>query len=241
MELWSTAFLAHPVTDSATCFVEQDAWREIQGETTERYFGRISAGEKEWICALGAPVVCELPQRRGARQRIFLPHAMLVHLGLEGAGEYVDVEWLPAEAFPEATMIRVRPHDSAFYHADAKEELERHLTMLGVIQAGSTVLVPLQALGGFEVAVDILATEPANIVLAQGDEVAIDFAEALDTPAAPAAAPVAAAQPVPEPFEEFEPMIESGSVATATAAAPGHVLGGTNRRMADGRAWNPWR
>jgi hypothetical protein len=77
-------------------------------------------------------------------------------------------------------------------------------------------------------------TEPASIVLMQGDEVAMEFEEALDG-AAEAQAPIVT--PTIAPMADMEPM-----VPIAPLIAPvGQVLGGETRRMADGRPWNPWR
>lgn len=249
MELWSTAFLAAPPQDDLTCAVEQGTWRRLQEEHdgTARLFAKITFGEKSWICALGSPVICEMghyedgeeKDEKEQKDRIFLPYTMLAHLGAGGSGEEVAVEWLPPDAFPEATLIKIRPHDSAFYHVDAKEELEAHFTRIGIIQEGITIMLPLAALGGFEVAFDIIKTEPANIVLAQGDEVAIDFDEALDAERVQERAPEKVQEKVQEAVQSFDDMIPVASIEPIKAA--GHVLGGTVKRMADGRPWNPWR
>jgi hypothetical protein len=61
-----------------------------------------------------------------------------------------------------------------------------------------------------------VATEPANIVLAQGDEVVLEFEEALDTISG-------------EPSEEEQQGVQ------------GRRIGGETRILADGRRWNPWR
>jgi hypothetical protein len=147
----------------------------------------------------------------------------MVGLGIEGVGEEATVTWMTEEAFPSATRIVLRPHDSAFHTVDAKEELERALTRLGVLRQGDTILIPIEGLGGYEIAFDVMITEPAEIVLAEGDEVVMEFDAALD-------APVPAA-PVLEPESE-EPMLP---------VITGNVLGGVSRRMPDGRAWNPYR
>jgi hypothetical protein len=112
--------------------------------------------------------------------------------------------------------------------------LERALTLLGVLQAGSTITVPLTVLGGYEIQFDVMVTEPASVVLMQGDEVALEFEAALDG-AAEAQAPIVT--PVLAPMTD-EPMIP---VAPLEPVEPGHTLGGQTRRMADGRPWNPWR
>jgi hypothetical protein len=153
---------------------------------------------------------------------------MIDHLGTEGSGESVAVDWLSQDAFPEATRIVLRPHDSAFYHADAKEELERALTRLGVVRQSDTLLIPLECLGGYEIAFTVEITEPANVVLAQGDEVVIEFEEALD-----------AIQPVqPEPIPEEAPIIP-----LEEEMPQGRRLGGGEapRIMPDGQRWNPWK
>jgi hypothetical protein len=134
------------------------------------------------------------------------------------------VTWLTQEAFPEATRIVLRPQDSAFYHADAKEELERALTRLGVIRTGDTILIPLDCLGGYQIPFDVVITEPANIVLAEGDEVIMEFEEALDAIS-------------PEESEEEEEESEEA----APPEPQGQKLGGEVRYLPDGRRWNPWR
>jgi hypothetical protein len=151
--------------------------------------------------------------------------------GCQGCGEEVAVEWFDQDAFPAATRIVLRPHDSAFFNSDIKAELERGLTRLGVVQRGTSITIPIEHLGGFEVSFDVVCTEPANIVLAEGDEVVLDFEEALDVPPAAAAAP--------------EPL-DTGEMVAAAPQEPespaGQRLGGAGPRiMPDGTRWNPWK
>ncbi len=194
MELWSSAFLPDEAPDWATCALEVGQWRRItcEHEDAARLIARIQlvGSEDPFYVALGSPVQ---PIHESPLPKMYLPPWVLDRLGAGGAGDVAEVDWLPQDAFPEATRIILRPHDSAFYHADAKEELERGLTRLGVLMAGTTVEIPLDALGGYRVPFDIVATEPANIVLAHGEEVAIEFEEAWDAVGAPAAAPAPAA------------------------------------------------
>jgi hypothetical protein len=187
----------------------------------------------------GASSLFEEGMTQGVADRLYLPSWALQALGLTGYGDFVSVEWFSQDAFPPATRIVLRPHDSAFYHADAKEELEVALTRLGVVQRGTTVAIPLDCLGGFEVLFDVMATEPANIVLAEGDEVAIEFEEALD--AAPAAAAPAPA-PIPESLCEDDAMLPTAA-PPPLAPSTGRTLGGpaSERRMPDGSRWNPWK
>ena len=199
------------------------AQEEIGGN---RLIAEIEGGGKTLYVAVGSPI----PMQNDGYDRVFAPTWLLDQLGLRGSGEDVVVRWRSEEFFPEATRIVLRPHDSAFYHADAKEELERALTQLGVLQAGTTILLPLEVLGGYEIPFDVVCTEPANIVLMQGDEVALEFEAALD-----GAAEAQAAEP--PPMAETQEMLP----VAAEPEPVGHTLGGTVRRMADGRPWNPWR
>jgi hypothetical protein len=258
MYVWSTAYLVDGAAelDPLTVVVEERQWKRLhdRDEEVSRLIARFRSAAGDWYAALGTPVRSVEGMVDGEGERIFVPMWMLERMGLEGAGEEVDVEWLTQEYLPEATRMVLRPHDSAFYHADAKEELERALTRLGVLQSGSSIVIPLDVLGGYEITFDVVMTEPANLVLAHGEEVALEFEAALDgaaeaQAAAPAAGATAAAlepEPEPEPFDATTPMFEAAA-ATAAAAPPttfqgqGQVLGGVNRRMPDGRPWNPWR
>jgi len=223
MELWSNVFLPDPyAADCATCTVPLIAWRRITEENPgARLFGRIKYTNKEIYAALGGPN----QDTEGTSEKLYLPSWMLDNLGAPGEGERINVEWLSQDAFPEATRIVLRPHDSAFYHGDAKEELERCLTRLGVLRKGDTLVLQLECLGGFDIVFDVVTTEPANLVLAEGDEVVMEFEEALDA-IAPEPRPDT---PIPEdPFLETETKL-------------GVRLGGEERTMPDGTRWNPWK
>jgi len=223
LSIYSDSFQAD--ADWATCSLPIGIWRQATEENpASRLIARISVDGRDIYVALGQP--CE------EGDGIFVPSYMLDHLGVEGCGEKVLVEWLTQDAFPEATRIVLRPEDSAFYYADAKEELERALTRLGVLREGDTFVVPLVMLDGYKTAFNIVRTEPANIVLAEGDEVVIEFEEALD-----AAAPE-------DEFGDFveatESMIPSEAISEVISDK-GQALGGTIRYNADGTRWNPWK
>jgi hypothetical protein len=220
--VWAQHYI-YEETDTATCNVNIDEWRRISEDEDQRIFAKVSVDDKTTYIALGAPVTEVVPMSE--HKCVFLPQWLLDMLGLEGSGETVEVEWLSAEHFPEATRIVLRPHDSAFQHADIKEELERALTSIGVLQLGSTVPVALRELGGFTVNFDVVGLEPTALVLMQGDEVTIEFDEAVDAiPAEPEPQP-----PVSEPLvsEPMLPIINDG----------GYKLGGVQRVP----GWNPYR
>jgi hypothetical protein len=223
LSIYSDSFQAD--ADWATCSLPIATWRQVTEENpASRLIGRISVEGRDIYVALGQP--CE------EGDGIFVPSYMLDHLGVEGCGEKVLVEWLSQDAFPEATRIVLRPEDSAFYYADAKEELERALTRLGILREGDTFVVPLVMLDGYKTAFNIVRTEPANIVLAEGDEVVIEFEEALD---------------VAEPEDEFGDFVEATESMVAEPEqepqpeVKGQTLGGAIRYNADGSRWNPWK
>lgn len=230
MELWSNTFLFE-TGDWATCGISVDAWQRVTRENPgARLFGEITCGGKNIYAALGSPNL----EAEGTK--VFLPTWMLDHLATEGAGEAVTVDWLSQDAFPEATRIVLRPHDSAFFHADAKEELERALTRLGVVRQGDTIVIPLECLGGYEIAFHVVVTEPANLVLAQGDEVALEFEEALDA-IVPLGEEVLNAIAPPQPLDEPPPL----DFSAEPEPPKGQALGGTERLMPNGERWNPWK
>jgi hypothetical protein len=241
MELWSVAYSEEqgPVSEipwylaagvsSSACYVSLSKWREIDAEEPDakRIFCEISYEGKKIYCPLATPL-----SRCENDAALYVSYEVLEKLGVDGVGEPVEVRWLSQEAFPEATRIVLRPHDSAFYHADAKEELERELTRLGVIQEGETIMIRLEALGGFELAVDVVKTEPATLVLAEGEEVAVEFEEAWDAAAGTGAAGTGAAE-VPEEIPVATPDFGQMLPEAPQAQPQGQRLGG--------RAINPWR
>jgi hypothetical protein len=227
MELWSDIFI-YDSGDWATCTASLETWHRIIDDNPGcRLFAQISHKGKAIYAALGHPVNHELL----TSNKLSVPGWMIDNLGAEGMGEEVAVEWLSQEAFPEATRIVLRPQDSAFYHADAKEELERALTRLGILQQGTTIVVPLECLGGYQVAFDVVLTEPANLVLAHGDEVAMEFEEALDA--------IPAVEDEPPPLGDEPPPLGDESVVEEQPV--GNTLGGTTRFMPNGEQWNPWK
>jgi hypothetical protein len=234
VELWSPIYLTDEAVDTATCSVEKSVWTRLMNQTGHtRLFGKIDQEDKTLYLALGSYIDCAPSE--SDRVRLILPLWSLDVLSCMGMGEPATVTWLTEEAFPPATRIVLRPHDSAFYHADAKEELEVALTRIGVLQRGQTIMVSLKALGDYPMSFDIVELEPAHIVLAEGEEVAIEFEAALDQPPDPPRPDT----PIPEPVV-FGPLIPEPTVAAAIVST-GRTTGGTNRYTADGRPWNPYR
>jgi hypothetical protein len=248
MRIWSKLYIEEDGgQDILTCTLDINQWRRIteENEGAKRIFAKIECGGNTLYAALGAPVYTQEVGHND--DALYLPYALLQRLGIHGSGEEAEVTWLWEEAFPEATRIKLRPHSSAFYDADAKAELERALTRIGVLQVGDTITLPLEGLGGLEVDFDVMELEPAHIVLADGEEVAMEFEEAVDAArarkererieaaeAAAAAAAAAAVAAAPNP-------LEYGTTSYWSTLGTGQALGGSARRTEDGRPWNPWR
>lgn len=236
MDAWSPLFLSEDTSgfDWATCAVNPHIWRTItEAHDASRIIACVEAGEKKVYVALGAPII---DTSESNTDKLFLPGWILGALNLDGSGDPVQVTWMSQEAFPSATRIVLRPHDSAFHTVDAKEELEYALTRLGVLAQGNTIVIPISALGGYEIEFDIMVTEPAEIILADGDEVVMEFEPALDE--VPSLSPSLS----PLPQEDLDSPIVTPDPETDIPLIPGQVLGGApTRRMADGRAWNPYR
>lgn len=209
---------------TSVCYIEQDDWERRLTESADirRLFAVIKFGVSQRVCAVEHLSARFMPQQ--IENPIFVPLWMIP----EGApiGDMVDVEFFSQDAFPEASRIVLKPLDSAFYNTDAKEMLTESLSRLGVLQKGDTVLLCLEELGGYEMGFYVSELEPADIVLLNAEEVAVEFEEAADQwdgrrPGTP----------IPEEPEVMVPPDISGTV----------LGGGPVRRLPDGRAWNPYR
>ena len=231
---WSTAFSTDYI-EQTRIYVSESEWRRVHEEHSDaqRIFGRLMIGDKDVFCPLGEPIGMDQFGKERNNECIIIPNWALQLLGIDGSGENVEITWLAEDAFPNATRVILRPHDSAFFHGDIKGELERELTTYGVIAEGTTIPVTVSSLDGFSVLMDVIRTFPANIVLLEGDEIEFEFETALDVPEAPVEAPVVA--PVPE-----APVV--APVGAVPAGLVGQRLGGKERPLLpDGRPWNPWR
>lgn len=183
--IWSKAYAPTPDTDHFSVQVDKNTWeRAMRQEGSRRKFVRIEhpEGLDDWICPLGQPV--QLEEETEASQ-IYMPLWMVDSAHFAGGGEDAVVEFIDTDHFPEATRIVLRVIDSAFYNADVKSELEKALSAIGVIRQHTTLQIPIEALGGYAVEVFVSKTEPANLVLCDGEEVAVEFEEPVDQIAPP--------------------------------------------------------
>jgi|UniRef100_A0A6C0K3R3 hypothetical protein len=222
--VWSTAFSNAPVEET-NVYVSIDEWKRIHDDQPEaqRIFARIMRGEDEAFCALGEPIPMDHFRNTENSESVIIPDWVRGALRIDGSGEHLEIAWLAEDSFPKATRVVLRPHDSALFHGDIKDDLERELTSYGVIMERTTIPVSLRTLGGFSILIDIIRTYPANIVLLDGDEIVFEFEASLDTPPPPTEAVSVLSEPV-------------------DSAPVGNRLGGVNHPpLPDGRPWNPWR
>ena len=244
IRIWSNAYAPTGDADPFSIQVEKTLWeRAMREESGKRKFLRIEhpEGFEEWIAPIGNPVTSEMESEHKHDDDcydVFLPLWMIDSAHLGGAGEQAVLEILDEEHFPQASRIVLRVIDSAFYNANVKEELERALSAIGVIRQHTTLQIPIQALDGYAVEVFISETEPANIVLCDGEEVAVEFQEPVDQIAPP--------RP-PTPIPEAPSVLTGGMLPDEEVQAPvtpvgfrpfqgqGHLIGSSNVSMPEWR------
>jgi hypothetical protein len=241
IRIWSNAFAPSPDTNVFSIQVPKDIWSEAMcSEGSRRKFLRIEhpEGLEDWVAPLGAPYLQD-NETDDPIQNVYLPLWMIDSAHFSGNGEESTMEVMGEDSFPEATRIVFRVIDSAFYNADVKEELERALSAMGVIRQHTTLQIPVQALGGFPIEVFVSKTEPANLVLCDGEEVAVEFEE-----------PVDQIRP-PTPIPELPPASTDFTQTMIPASPPrepqrfhafqgeGHRLGGSNATIPEWRRGLP--
>lgn len=239
--LYSIIFLdSYDPNDWSHISVDRSLWEEIhriqaplfygEGGTlppapSHRYFMQIGSMEEGCIVAVGNPIMGDETEEK----KIYVPQWIVEQYGLRGEGETCDVKILTEEAFPQATKIVLRVVDSAFYNSDIKRELEIALTRIGVIKKGQLLHIPIEALGDFIVDIYVSELEPANIVLCEGEEVAVEFEEPVDAfeskeeerETSPFAVETAAGlrPPTPVPEEMYAILPTSGNVLGSDPSA----------------------
>lgn len=238
VQIWSKAFAPTVDPDPYSIQVDRTLWEQaFRREGSRRKFLRIAhpSGLDDWYAPIGQPVLLEdFHEEEGFH--LYWPLWMMDSANVAGNGEGTTAEILDEDSFPEATRIVLRVVDSAFYNADVKEELERALSSIGVIREHTTLQIPVAALGGFPVEVFVSKTEPANVILCDGEEVALEFEEPVDQMRPPT--------PIPEP----DPVLEPPSMIPLAAPEPqgfrafqgqGQTLGGSNASIPEWRRGLP--
>lgn len=111
---------------------------------------------------------------QGTERCAYMPAWIMDHLGVQGGG-VLSITPVLTE-LPLAKKLTIRPLDNAAYHTDLRAAVESYLDMFHILEPNTTLSVPLEELGGYEVMVFVETTEPAAVVRL-GGEVIIEFCE----------------------------------------------------------------
>ena len=210
-QLYSDCYADEVTEDQFVVRATQELWskwmQENHGNT--RVFLRIfhPDGDRSFIVALGNPVTGI------TENRVFMPDWMLASNRLEGFGETVTIEAFESDSLAKATRIVLRPIDSSLFDADFMPVLETAFSRMGVLQQGRQIQVPIAELG---ITVDLFVekTEPAAEVYLDGDEIPLEFEQAMDY-RPPIEFPIAPRPDTPVPPEPLSVFPEAQAEAQA--------------------------
>jgi len=104
---------------------------------------------------------------------VYAPLWVLEHLGIPDGDQLVTVEPY-LEELPQAIKLDVRALDSVDDDTDLRGAVERYLDRFHTMEAGTTLSVPLEDKGGYEVCIYVEAVEPPGLVRL-GGEVQLEF------------------------------------------------------------------
>ena len=246
--LFSEAYCPVKLCSPFAAGISQSLWSKIMREQeTGRTFLRMEYAEtgKDWICPIGQPITTTVAEfgEELTSDVVFIPTWICECAGFPGVGEVATITIFTQEAFPESTKLILRVVDSAFYNSEIKAELEQALSHIGVVKKHSLLQIPIADLGGFQVEVFVADTEPADVVLCNGDEVVVEFEEPLDQFTHPVPVPGTTRPLTPIPLfpEMMLPSIDGPLTQTTTQTGftafqgQGQTLGGSNADLPEWR------
>ena len=228
-QLYSDCYADEATEDQFVVRATQELWskwmQENHGNT--RVFLRIfhPDGDRSFIVALGNPVTGI------TENRVFMPDWMLASNRLEGFGETVTIEAFESDSLAKATRIVLRPIDSSIFDADFMPVLETAFSRMGVLQQGRQIQVPIAELG---ITVDLFVekTEPAAEVYLDGDEIPLEFEQAMDY-RPPIEFPIAPRPDTPVPPEPLSLFPEAEAPMFAHETAGFRPFQGRGNRLGD--------
>jgi hypothetical protein len=220
--LYSEAFAESELKDPFVVRPSHDIWERWQQEHfgATRLFLRIQhpLTEEYFYCSVGDPMHSDI------QNAVYLPMWMIDTNQYSGCGEETTGTILTPEDIPRATRIVLKPVDSTIHQVDVVRCLERPLSSIGVLQQGKMYLVPLDELEGFQVAIFVEQLEPAEVVFLDGDEIPLEFVEAVDYYEPPV--PVRPPTPIPAEVPMLFPLgnMVSDDAQNRQAAGGGRVV-----------------
>jgi len=119
------------------------------------------------VCCIGGPHFQD-------REQVYIPHWIMEQLHMD-VGDSIIIELITEDILP-ASMIYLKPLDTAIYHTDIRECFEKKLDMFHVLEAGTILTVEIESLGGYKVEAYVDRLEPAH-VCRLGGEVGVEFLE----------------------------------------------------------------
>jgi len=228
-QLYSDCYADEVTEDQFVVRATQELWSKWMQENhgTTRVFLRIfhPDGDASFIVALGNPVTGI------TENRVFMPDWMLASNRLEGFGETVTIEAFESDSLAKATRIVLRPIDSSIFDADFMPVLETAFSRMGVLQQGRQIQVPIAELG---ITVDLFVekTEPAAEVYLDGDEIPLEFEQAMDY-RPPIEFPIAPRPDTPVPPEPLSLFPEAEAPMFAHETAGFRPFQGKGNRLGD--------
>lgn len=230
--LYSEAFAETELKDPFVVRPSHDIWERWQQDHfgATRLFLRIQdkATQQDFYCSVGDPI------RSETQNAIYLPTWMIDTNQYSGCGDEAIGTILTPTDIPPATRIVLKPVDSMIHQVDVVRCLERPLSSIGVLQQGKTYLIPLEELEGFHVSVYVEYLEPAEVVFLDGDDIPLEFVEAVDyyePPAPPAPippTPIPADVPFIHPSEGMIPAHQRHQVVDGTRISHLRTAGRTH-------------
>jgi hypothetical protein len=145
-----------------------------------------------------------------------------------GDGEEVAIEAFDESLLPKAERIVIRPIDSAFLDTDVVGTLEKVFSRMGVLQQGREILIPVEELGSMMISVYIERTEPGPEVFLDGDDIPLEFEQAVDAVPSPVLRPLT---PIPPPVEAFEFPMNEGMISSIGVASGFVAFQGQGNRL----------
>jgi len=166
--------------------------------------------------------------------KIYVPTWIMQHLGytFESVEEQLVYISPFTEEIPAATTISLRPMDNAIYHSDLVGAIEKYLDRFHVMEAGTTICIPLEELGGFEICTVVESVEPYGIVRL-GGEVHLEMLE----PVGGIPEHEQVVEPVAEPVAEAPVVEEEVIPVSAVSEQVNQVITTEDHRAKMREAW----
>ena len=206
---YSEAFIDDNGSTNKLCVrPSMDVWERIMNN--HQHFGRIfirihhpTLENETFLVPMGDPAAVGT----GLSNSLFLPTWILDTNLIQGCGEETFIDTVTPDELPKATKIVIRPIDSLLLNVDVVEQLQPPLSALGCLQQNKQYNIPLEAMGGYTVPVFVSKLEPFHEVFLDGDEIPLEFEEAVDSvPRAPT--------PIPLPPPSFSvPFEQQGAIS----------------------------